>query len=309
MLIEATSHRRRKDTGMAEAATGLYGGRHRAVLEHPDHVRGINHGTMTVTALTELAPSVTRITATLDHEGDPARWFVTNPAIRIELPDPVSGDAVSRVYTVRTARESEHGVEIDLDVVRHPGKSVVMTWLESLEIGHSARILGPRAHFTPNDEARLPLGIFADETAIPAVATILRDLPRDRSAELWVETPDSAVVADLPDHPGVTVHWLQRAPGEAPATTGRLVAAAEEFSATHGGQLSVWACGEHGEMKRIRDHFRKERKLPREHVVVFGYWRRLVTSSEIDEQRLRRYEEQLAVNPRMTVIDEFEDGE
>lgn len=294
---------------MTETAKGLYGGRHRAVLEHPDHTRGINHGTMTVTAITELAPSVTRITATLQHEGETDRWFVTNPAIRLELPDQASGDTVSRVYTVRAARNLGHGVEIDVDVVRHPGNSVVMSWLSTLDIGQSVRILGPRAHFVPNEDPLLPLGIFADETAIPAVATILRDLPAHRSAEVWVETPDSAVVTDLPSHPGVTVHWLQRAEDEAPASTGRLVAAALEFAHRHDGQLSVWACGEHGEMKRIRDHFRKERGLPREQVVVFGYWRTQVTSSEIDEQRLRRYEKALAVNPRMTVLDDFEDSE
>lgn len=294
---------------MAEATPGLYGGRHRSVLEHPGHVRGINHGTMTITAINELAPSVTRLTATLNHAGDAERWFVTNPAIRIELLDHASGDTVSRVYTVRAARREQHGIEIDIDVVRHTGRSVVMAWLDALEIGESARILGPRAHFTPNEDPQLPLGIFADETAIPAVATILRDLPAHREAEIWIETPDSAVVEDLPTYPGVTTHWLQRAAQEEPASTGRLVHAALEFAAKHKGNLSVWACGEHGEMKRIRDHFRKERGLPREQVVVFGYWRKLVTSSEIDEQRLRKYEQALAVNPRMTVLDDFEDSE
>ncbi|MDI6023089.1 siderophore-interacting protein [Leucobacter sp. UT-8R-CII-1-4] len=294
---------------MSEKTKPLYGGRHSAVLEHPDHVRGINHGTMTITAIAELAPSVTRLTATLNHEGDPERWFVTNPAIRLELPDHESEDTVSRVYTVRAVRQNKHAIEIDVDVVRHPGQSVVMSWLKTLEIGDSTRILGPRAHFTPYNEQQLPLGIFADETAIPAVATIIRDMPTTRKAEIWVETPDSAVVTDLPQHPGVTLHWLQRSISEAPASTGRLVDAATEFSEKTEGQLSVWACGEHGEMKRIRDHFRKDRGLPREQVVVFGYWRKLVTSSEIDEQRLQRYEKELAVNPSMTVLDEFEESE
>lgn len=294
---------------MTEKTKALYRGRHSAVLEHPDHVRGINHGTMTITAIAELAPSVTRLTAMLNHEGDPKRWFVTNPAIRLELSDPENQDTVSRVYTVRAVRENEQTLEIDVDVVRHAGRSVVMAWLETLEVGHSVRILGPRAHFTPYEDPQIPLGLFADETAIPAVATILRDLPANRKAEIWVETPDSAVIADLPKHPGATLHWLQRSVGEEPASTGRLVTAASEFSAKHDGQLSVWACGEHGEMKQIRDHFRKDRNLPREQVVVFGYWRKLVTSSEIDVQRLQRYEKILAANARMTVLDDFEDSE
>ncbi|WP_449282549.1 siderophore-interacting protein [Leucobacter sp.] len=294
---------------MTEDAERLYGGRHRRVLEHPDHVRGINHGTMTITAITELAPSLVRISAALDHDGDVERWFVTNPAIRIELEDPATSGTVSRVYTVRAVRRDQRGIGIDVDVVRHPGASVVMTWLASLEIGGSVRILGPRAHFTPHPDPAIPVALFADETAIPALATIIRDWPERRSAKVWIETPDAAVVADLPAHPDVAVHWLERARHEEPATTGRLVDAAIRFSAENVGPVSIWACGEHGEMKRIRDHFRKDRGQPRERVVVFGYWRRLVTSSQIDEERLRRYERALAVNPRMTVLDDFEDSE
>ena len=294
---------------MPGTRSSLYGGRHRSVLEHPDHVRGINHGQMTITAITELAPSVTRLTAVLEHEGDPERWDVTNPAIRLELDDPSSGTTVSRVYTVRSVRNGELGIEIDIDVVRHSGASVVMTWLAQLEVGSRTRILGPRAHFTPHVDPQLPVGLFADETAIPALATIIRDWPDQKIGHAWIETPDRAVLEDLPAHPGVTVHWLERSPREAPATTGRLVDAALGFSDAHPEPLSIWACGEHGEMKQIRDHFRKTRELPREQVVVFGYWRRLVSSSQIDEERLQRYERALARDPRMTVLDDFDDSE
>lgn len=294
---------------MVEAVGNLYGGRHRAVLEHPDHVRGINHGTMTVTAICELAPTVTRISALLDHEGDPARWFVANPAIRLELPERSGTGTVSRVYTVRAAREHAGNIHIDIDVVRHPGESVVMTWLASLSLGASVRILGPRAHFTPQEIPEYPVGLFADETAIPALATIMRDWPAGQTAEAWVETPDAAVLRDLPNRPQITVHWLERSPVEEPATTGRLVEAAVAFGAANQRVVSIWACGEHGEMKRIRDHFRKDCGLPREQVVVNGYWRRLVTSSEIDKERLQRYERALAVDNRMTVLDDFDDSE
>lgn len=294
---------------MAEDRERLYGGRHRAVLDHPDHLRGVNHGTMTVTEITELAPSVTRVSAELDHDGDEQRWFATNPAVRIELEDSETGGVVSRVYTVRAARRSANGIDIDIDIVRHPGTGVVMDWLATLRPGSSARILGPRPHFCPNPGTNAPVALFADETAIPALATIIRDWPEARTAQAWIETPDAAVLADLPTHPGVVVHRLERGRDEPPGTTGRLVEAALRFSGEHAGPVSIWACGEHGEMKRIRDHFRRDRGLAREDVVVFGYWRRLVTSSQIDEERLRRYERALEKNPRMTVLDDFEDSE
>lgn len=111
---------------MNENKGPLYGGRHRQVLDHPDHRNGVNHGTMTLTGIRDLAPSVVRLSATVDHEGDRDRWRVTNPAIRLELPDITSADAVSRVYTVRSCRIDDNGITIEVDIVRHAGISPVM---------------------------------------------------------------------------------------------------------------------------------------------------------------------------------------
>lgn len=168
------------------------------------------------------------------------------------------------------------------------------------------RILGPRPHFCPPFVDGVPVGLFADETAIPALATILRDWPDGRPGEAWVQTPDEAVVGDLPQHANVTVHWIRRPDAQEPGTAGSLVAAALEFSAAHPAGATVWACGEHNEMRRIRDHFRRERAMTRAEVEVFGYWRRHLTGSQIDEARLQRYERELARNPRMTILDDFD---
>ena len=315
------------------------------MLNHPEHLAGVNHGTITVTEITELAPSIVRITASLDHAGDRRRWDVPNPAIRLELPavgatagapaddvgdapassnapasaetraagtDQPQGDTVSRVYTVRAVRHVAAGTEIDIDVVRHGTASPVMQWLSGLAVGATVRIFGPRAHFCPDFSAAagVPIGLFADETAIPALATILREWPAGHVGHAWVETPDEQVVADLPTHPLVEVHWLRRSDAlAAPGTTGALVAAAQEFSEAHRGPLSVWACGEHGEMKQIRDHFRKDRGFAREAVVVFGYWRRHASSTEIDAGRMRRLERALERGESLTSVDEFADGE
>lgn len=168
---------------------GLYGGRYRRVLHHPDHREGVNYGTMTLTGLRELAPSVVRITARLEHEGDRDRWRVTNPAIRLELPDVTSTTTVSRVYTVRECRIDDDGITIDVDIVRHAGLSPVMRWLDEATVGTSVPILGPRPHFCPAFVDCAPVGLFADETAIPALATILRDWPAGHVGKAWVEHP------------------------------------------------------------------------------------------------------------------------
>lgn len=104
----------------------------------------------------------------------------------------------------------------------------------------------------------------------------------------------------------MTVNWIPRPADQAPGTTGRLVDAALAFSAAHPADVTVWACGEFGEMRRIRSHFRGQRKMTRPEAEVFGYWRRQMTSSQIDEKRLQRYERVLARSPRMTVLDDFD---
>ncbi|MCD2498489.1 siderophore-interacting protein [Microbacterium nymphoidis] len=291
---------------MIEPTEGVYGGRHRRVLEHPDHRAGINHGTMTIAAITDITPSLTRVEAALDHEGDASRWLVTNPAIRLELPDPEGSSTVSRVYTVRSYREEGERRVIEVDIVRHEGSSPVMLWLSGARIGTSVRILGPRPHFCPPFIEERPALLFADETAIPALVTILRDWPEDRIGLIWAEAPDRRVLNELPFPNGVEIHWLPRAESEPPGSTGRLVDAALEASAAHPEPITVWACGEHQEMRRIRNHFRRDRGMARDEVQVFGYWRRGRTSSQIDEARLQRYEEALALNPRMTVLDDFD---
>lgn len=293
---------------MNNVSNALYGGRHQKVLDHPDHRAGVNHGTMTVTAVAEIAPSVVRVIATLDHDGDAERWRVTNPAIRLELPDVKSDAMVSRVYTVRDYRESSAGVrELDVDIVRHEGDSPVMRWLAAAQPGIAVRILGPRPHFCPAIVSERPAWMFADETAIPALATILRDWVQPGvRGEAWVETPDEAVFTELEAPEGVALHWLPRPTDEPPGTTGRLVAAALEASSAFAEPVTVWAGGEHQEMRQIRDHFRHDRGMDRTEVQVFGYWRRGRTSSQVDEARLQRYEEALKHSSRMAPLDDFD---
>jgi len=261
---------------------------------------------MTITAITDITPSLARVEATLDHEGDASRWLATNPAIRLELPDLDASSTVSRVYTVRSYREDEDRRFIEVDIVRHEGSSPVMQWLSHARTGTSVRILGPRPHFCPPFIDGRPALLFADETAIPALATILRDWPEVHTGLIWAEARDRAVIDELCVPKGVEIRWLSRADTEEPGSTGRLVEAALEASTAYPEPITVWACGEHQEMRQIRNHFRRDRQMTREEVQVFGYWRRGLTSSEIDEARLQRYEEALALNPRMTVLDDFD---
>ena len=62
--------------------------------------------------------------------------------------------------------------------------------------------------FDPADARRLL--IVGDETAVPAVCGILRDLPADAVGAAYVEVPVSGDVLHVTAPPGVTVTWLPR---------------------------------------------------------------------------------------------------
>lgn len=288
---------------MADALAGPLGRRYRTVLEHPEHATGVDRGALAVTGLRRVGPGTIRVRGRLDHPMGSEIWSGTNPAIRLELPDG-DGGVVSRVYTVRSFAETPDGRFIDVDVIRHRDSSPAMAWLDALSVGDRVTVLGPRPHFTPRFEPGRPVALFADETAVPALATIFRDWPDAAMGTAWVETADVEAIDDLPVPDTVELCWLRRDADEAPGFTGRLPRAAKDavfFSAP-----TVWAAGERAEMRSIRDRFRTGLGLPKHDVQVFGYWRRGLSSTALDRRRLDAYEQALAEGRAFATVDDFD---
>ena len=283
-------------------------GGYRKVLEHPEHTAGVAYGTLAVTATRPIGVSMVRVRGTLDHPEPTASWQGTNLAIRLEIPGATDDDpVVSRVYTVQSCSPGDGVTELEFDVVLHEGRSPMMSWVHTVRPGDHVRILGPRQHFLPLHIPGRPVALFADETAIPALGTIIRDWPNDSRGFAWVESADPEAVRTLPERPEVDLVWLRREPDREPGTTGQLVQAARTSLESTGSVPTVWAAGEQGEMRALRQHFRTDTGLPKDDVQVFGYWRRALSSTEIDRRRLERYEQELRRTGTFTVLDEFED--
>ena len=82
-------------------------------------------------------------------------------------------------------------------------------------VGDRLVVMAPRRghefggiEFDPADARRLL--IVGDETAVPAVCGILRDLPADAVGAAYVEVPVSGDVLAVPAPSGVSVTWLAR---------------------------------------------------------------------------------------------------
>ena len=74
------------------------------------------------------------------------------------------------------------------------------------------------------------------------------------------------------------------------------------------GDYAVWGAGERDEMRAIRAHFRKTVGLAKDDVVVFGYWKRGVSTTEIDQNRLRNYTSILENGGTLADIDDLAIG-
>lgn len=255
------------------------------LLAQDDHMGGMERLTMEVVALARPVPSVIRVTGRI-APSDPAPWRRPNLAVRLEVESPVGQRPVSRVYTIRSFDEALSLVEIDF--VIHADDSPAMRWLDRAAIGSSIHLVGPRPHFLPDHDIGGGIALFADETAIPAIHAILGTWQKGSRGDLYVETADRAAFDELPEVEGVVRHLLLRAPDETAGTTGHLVEAARALPDPRG--RMIWAAGERQDIRAIRAYFTEECGLPKERVRVFGYWRKGVSSSDIDRMRLQQYE-------------------
>ena len=135
-----------------------------------------------------------------------------------------------RTYTVREHRAAGHPgnltaqPEIDIDVVLHldpveqPGQGVAARWARDAQVGDTVSLLGPNRHLVGPDyggiefrpgTARTVL-LVGDETALPAIGSILEALPASISGHALIEVPEAGDTQQLLSRSGVQVTWLPR---------------------------------------------------------------------------------------------------
>ncbi|NPD14011.1 siderophore-interacting protein [Xinfangfangia sp. D13-10-4-6] len=247
-------------------------------------MRGMERIGMEVVSITYPFASVARVTGRIAPQ-DPAPWSPPNQAVRIAVEEPPGQRPVVRVYTIRAFDPVTSQIEIDF--VLHEDDSPAMRWLKAARPGTILPMIGPRQHFIPQPSGDRKAAIFADETAIPAVYAILKAWPQGLIGEAWIETPDPAAFAELPQPEGVTLHLIARPAGVGAGTTQSLLAAAKALPQPQ--DWTVWAAGERVEMRDLRNHLRSQ-GVTRDAMQVLGYWKKGMSSSDLDRARLAEYE-------------------
>ncbi|MBB5937480.1 siderophore-interacting protein [Streptomyces zagrosensis] len=231
-------------------------------------------------------------------------WQAMDPSVR----------GIMRTYTVREHRRDPD--ELDIDFALHGDAGPASRWARAAAPGDQVTILGPAVEdnggvdFQPPGLGGIPVAthadgssrpttdwvlITADETALPAVASILSWLPAGTPAKVWLEVAHLEDRQDLPSKADVDITWLVR--DEHPAST-EARADAQAKRPEHGqrtldavrtaqlpsGTPYAWIAGEAGTIRALRRHLVGERAFDRKAVKFTGYWRLGATEDQLLDQ-------------------------
>ncbi|MDR2565541.1 MAG: siderophore-interacting protein [Bifidobacteriaceae bacterium] len=173
-----------------------------------------------------------------------------------------------RNYTVRNHRP-EAG-EIDVDFVAHGDLGVAGPWAQRAQPGERVALIDQGCGFDPLADATSVV-LVGDESALPAIAGILRDLDRAAQGLAIVEIPDDADRQPVDPPPGLEVHWVPR---KDPHARPGLAALAEARTHTppEPSTAQAYLAGEQHLVAEARRHLVAAR-VPKPRIAFTGYWK------------------------------------
>lgn len=226
---------------------------------------------------------------------------------------PVEVRGAMRTYSIRAIERPPQSTRVTIDIVLHPGaEGPASAGAARAQPGDRVMLLGPSRdgpvsgiEFAPGKAERIILA--GDETAAPAIARILEDLPRRARGIAYIEVPVAADRLPIDAPPGIRVVWLPREgtshgsrlaaallpdltdpdpdepveePFDAPlvwetptySSRGEPVAAAVPATGTY-----WWIAGEAGMVTRLRRRLIRGYGVERHQIAFMGYWRQGLT--------------------------------
>ncbi len=179
--------------------------------------------------------------------------------------DPGAAPAVMRDFTPRRFDASQG--ELDLEFCLHEAGPAT-TWAAQAAAGQYLGIGGPRGSMI------IPNGfdwhvLIGDDTALPAMARRLEELPRGVRAIVVAEVAGSHAEIDFKTRADLDVIWCHRG-----SNRENLIAALAGLPAFPSGEGYAWAAAEAGVVRQLREHLVNDRGLPKARVRAAAYWKR-----------------------------------
>ncbi|MCX4845625.1 siderophore-interacting protein [Streptomyces sp. NBC_00893] len=193
------------------------------------------------------------------------RWYEAYLAI----PEPER--PLLRSFTVRGYDRRLDVMAVDF--VLHGDEGPAARWGRDARPGDVLGMVGPSSLYARPLPAADWLLLAGDETALPAIGTLLESLPAGARALVWAEVADAAEQRPLGSDGDVTVHWVHRERGGS-------LPDAVRAARLPAGSGAAWLAGEAGAVRALRRHLVEERGLARKAVEFSGYWRRSLTQDD-----------------------------
>jgi NADPH-dependent ferric siderophore reductase len=173
----------------------------------------------------------------------------------------------TRTYTVRWVDEA--AAELAIDFVIHGDEGLAGPWADSARPGDALLFTGPGGGYNPDPAADWHL-FAGDESALPAIGAAIESLPQDARGLAFVEVDTAEDIQAITAPAGVELRWLLR--GGVPAGASDLLVSAVRDTPWPEGRVQVFAHGERGYMKSLREVLFVHRGLERSQVSLSGYW-------------------------------------
>jgi NADPH-dependent ferric siderophore reductase len=172
---------------------------------------------------------------------------------------------VVRTYTPRRYDPATKTLEIQL--VLH-GEGPASEWAQQVKVGDEVGVGGPGGRFVLEEDAA-HWWIAGDESALPAVGTLLDALPPTATADVHLEVQDADDVIKAPSAATVNVTWHHRQ--DSRDYSASLETAARDAELADG--TKIWVACESAKMRDIRRYLTRQRGIPLSQLVTRGYWR------------------------------------
>ena len=179
----------------------------------------------------------------------------------------------ARDYTPR--RYDVEAGTLELDFVRHDG-GLAATWATTTQPGDRIHVAGPRGTTVLPDGIDWYL-LVGDETALPAIARRIEELPANTPVTAIVSIPSMYEAQEWDHACDLDLTWLPRDVSAPDALTKTL-----DSVGWRDGQVYAWAAGEAGMLRGVRTWL-KERGVEREYTDIAGYWRKGQGQDEVAE--------------------------
>jgi NADPH-dependent ferric siderophore reductase len=214
----------------------------------------------TVARTERLTPHMIRVVLTVDPASALEIGAHTHHYVKllfapggVTYPEPLDIEAIrrdlpseqwprTRTYTVRAWDEASR--ELTVDFVHHGDEGLAGPWAAAARPGESVHFMGPGGGYAPDPAADWHL-LAGDESALPAIAAALEQLPPGAAAKVFVEVADAEEEQKLHTAGDADIVWLHRDGGP----IGAALVEAVTGLAFPAGDVQVFVHGEAGFVK------------------------------------------------------------